>query len=283
MANAMLYAYGFDGDEEHVQAEVDAIGAAAFDVVIVPFLHIHPGGVLYLNDTAVSDLFDGWADKIEQLKSGFDVKKRVLLSIGGADNEGDWASLAADIPGVVAKIVEFAKANNIDGVDLDFEGGAEGTDWAQVLGKAASEYKQQTKGGIVTAAPFGEPSIFWTGPGGVLSAAAEAAGGESPFAWWNVQFYEGEIVVGPESYASVFENWADAVGAGGNGVADKFAFVAPGCNAVDTGFTPGEFEAGLSSVKAGHPAVPGGFVWEYSGLGGTTPAEWADAVHTALG
>lgn len=279
MADAMLYAYGFDGTREAVEAEVAAIGPLAYDVVIAAFMHIHEGGRLYLNDTPVEDLCEGWAGLIADLKSGFHTKKRVLVSIGGADNEDDWMYLAQDLPRVVKNLVDFAKANNIDGIDLDFEGGPDG--WgensAKAVGTAARLFKQAMPRGLVTAPPYMNLEDFWNT---VLAVAANH--GASPFDWWNVQFYEGESDIDPGEYVSTFEEWTAIVGSEGSGVGDPDSFVAPGCNGLpDTKFSTQNFEAGLSSVRAKHPQVRGGFVWEYTGL--AAPAVWANAVHRALG
>lgn len=279
MANDILYAYGFDGSKQQVAKEVDDIGGSDFDVVIVPFIHIHDDGSLYLNDTPVTDLGSWWGDAIAQLKSGFSVQKRVLVSIGGWDNANDWTLLGQDMPLVIGNLVDFTAANNIDGIDLDFEGGTDGygeTSKATVAG-AARSFKEQVPDGIVTAPPYMDQD-FWAGPGGVLAQAA--GGGASPFDWWNVQFYVGDSNAAPDEYVTTFEAWATPIAGEGNGVADANAFVAPGCNGAT--FTPAQLSTGLADVRQAHPTVGGGFVWEYTSLQGPA-ADWASAIRSALG
>src|SRR3954453_21515627 len=122
MPNDILYAYGFDPPND-VGAEVEKIGPTYFNVVIIPFIHIHDDASLYLNNTAAGDPGPEWPGAIEKLKTGFPVAKRVLVSIGGWDNPNDWTVLGKDMSAVVGNLVDFAQANGIDGFDLDFEGG----------------------------------------------------------------------------------------------------------------------------------------------------------------
>ena len=278
MTNDILYAYGFDGTPDAIDAEVQQIGPTDFNVVIIPFIHFHDGGSLFLNDKAVGDLEPGWAEAIQKLKTGYSVAKRVLVSIGGADNANDWTLLGEDMATVVGNLVEFAQTNGIDGFDFDFEGGTDGygEQSKKTLAQATRMLKEKMPSAIVTAPPYEDPD-FWAGAGGVLAQAA--AGGDTPFDWWNVQFYAGDGVVPPGEYVSTFEQWSQAVGAKGNGVADGNAFVAPGTNGAD--MSAADFAQGLSDVRQAHPSISGGFVWEYTSLNAPA-AGWASAISGAL-
>lgn len=281
MANVTLYAYGFDGDATKVGQEVADIGPTQFDVVILPFIHVHEDGALVLNDTPVGQLWSGLPGAIEQLKTGFAVPKRVLMSIGGWDNANDWVNLGKYSSQAIENLVSFAQSHNIDGIDLDFEGGPNGYDdyCKQVVAKTARAYKAQMATGLVTAPPYTEQD-WWAGPGGVLALAVED--GRNVVDWFNVQFYEGESDIQPDDYPSTFEEWSSLVAEPANGVADADAFVNPGCNgAADTGFSPADIKQGLLNVRnAGH-RPGGGFVWEYTSLNGPA-ADWGNAIRGGL-
>jgi glycosyl hydrolase family 18 (putative chitinase) len=281
MPNVTLYAYGFDGDAEKVGQEVADIGPTLFDVVIMAFIHVDEGGGLRLGSTPVEQLWPGLPDAIEQLKTGYTVPKRVLMSIGGWDNANDWVNLGKYSSQAIANLVSFAQSHNIDGIDLDFEGGPNGYDETckQVVAKTVGAYKGQVPVSVVTMPPYMDED-WWAGPGGVL--ALTAVGGRNLVDWFNVQFYVGESDYPPDSYPSTFEAWSGLVGTPANHVASPDEFVNPGCNgAADTGFKPADLTEGLLNVRNAKHYLGGGFVWEYTSLNGPA-AEWANAIRGGL-
>jgi hypothetical protein len=56
MSRSAIYAYGFDGNQAAVEAAVVALGLTPFNVVLLPSLHVGPGGELALNNVPVERL-----------------------------------------------------------------------------------------------------------------------------------------------------------------------------------------------------------------------------------
>ncbi|MGN6253668.1 MAG: hypothetical protein ACTHO8_01625 [Solirubrobacterales bacterium] len=275
MARTVLWAYGFDGKPEEVEAAVDAIGPTKFDTVILPFIHVREPLQLYYNDTPLAKVWSGLPKAIERLKSGFPVKKRVLMSVGPF--QSDFDAIAKDYMGFVREFIKFTTANRIDGMDLDYEGSFEPGD-AKLLALMVENYRSTLANALVTAAPYNNEE-FWTGPKGVLSMTRTGQG-TSMFSWFNVQFYEGTYNRRPEEYPGHFDLWAEKIGRQGNGVSDAQSFIVPGCNGAkeaERKFSPKDMEAGLRAIRQTHSSIGGGFVWNYDGLE-WSPPEWADAI-----
>lgn len=275
MARTILWAYGFDHAPAQVEAEVEAIGPLPFDTVILPFIHVQKGNQLVYNDTPIEKLWDGLPAALEKLKSGFPVKKRLLMSVGPF--QSDFDAIGEDYEAFVSSFIDFAKAHHIDGMDLDYEGDY-GPRNAKLLALMVNTYRRWVPDGLVTAAPY-TAQDFWAGEGGVLSMARNDSG-HSNFSWFNVQFYAGAGNLPPQDYPANFDSWAAAAGREGNGVSDPQDFIAPGCNGTreaERKFSPKELEEGLSLIRREHSSIGGGFVWNYEDIE-WTPGEWAEAI-----
>jgi hypothetical protein len=280
MTSDVIWAYGFDGDQQQVEEEVAAIGPTAFDVVILPFLHVHADGSLYYNDTPLDSVWCGLANALGKLKADFPVQKRLLMSIGPM--QADFEAFVANIGTVLLELLEFTAKHHIDGIDLDYEGDYE-TPYLELLAKLVSAYRAAAPDDLVTAAPYEQPE-FWAGAGGLLSRTATSGLTGNLIDWFNVQFYMGSENIAPDAYPQTFETWATAVAAPGNGVPDGPDFIVPGCNGTKSadGFGPGDVARGLQAIRRQHQSIGGGFVWNYQELNGSV-GEWGQAIQAALG
>lgn len=280
MARTVIWAYGFDKEPAQVEAEVDAIGPLQYDTVILPFIHVHREGSadfeITYNDTPIEKLWDGLPEALERLKSGFEVKKQLLFSVGPFGS--DFEAIATDYHGFVDDFVELAAAHHVDGMDLDFEGDFGDRSMRKLLALMVGVYRNHVPGGLITAAPY-TAEEFWAGPEGVLELSRSESG-SSNFDWFNVQFYEGPGNVPPQEYPETFDLWAKGIGREDNGVPDPEAFIVPGCNGTKEAggsFPPTNLEEGLAAIRRDHGPIGGGFVWNYEGLE-WTPQEWAEAI-----
>lgn len=280
MPRTIIWAYGFDKEPEQVEAEIDAIGPLPYDTVMLPFIHVHREGSapfeISYNDTPIEKLWDGLPEALERLKSGFEVKKELLFSIGPFGS--DFETIATDYHGFVDAFIDFAAAHHVDGMDLDYEGDFEDENMKKLLSYMVGVYRGHVPAGLVTAAPY-TAEEFWAGPGGVLEMSRSKSG-SSNFSWFNVQFYAGAGNVPPKGYPDTFSAWAKEIGREENGVADPDTFIVPGCNGTKEAgrnFSPTNFEEGLSAIVRERGSIGGGFVWNYEDLE-WTPKEWAKAI-----
>ena len=280
MSHDILWAYGHFSETgpnapRDIEADVENIGPTLFDVVVLPFLHVHEGGALFYNDTPLEQLWDGLPDAFEQLKNGYETKKTLILSLGPFQTDFTYAG--QDLGQFVDDVADFVATYNIDGLDLDYEGDY-GSANAELVAEIGNAFVEKTSG-VLTLAPY-TLQDFWCGDGGVLSRTATSQG--SNVTWMNVQFYMGSANTPPSDWPGTFQSWADAVASGPNNISapDAPGFLAPGCNAET--FSLDEMSDGVTLVRDKYPGVGGAFVWNYNSIVAGTAA-WAQAIRQALG
>jgi len=217
LTRRVLYVLGefTQTDKVAMRNAVEAVGASGFNVLILSFLQATAAnGKLSLsyNGNAFSSFAPEVPAMLARLRSGFGVRKRILLSIGG------WAS--APMFDVIrsfgaARFVrqltdEVITPLGLDGIDLDAEptkGGIE--EWFNVqreygstLVEITNEYKRLHPTHGVTHAPispvaaefYAKPTRMPGADTGLLQATRTKQGNNID--WLNVQFYEGGMVEG---------------------------------------------------------------------------------------
>ena len=270
---------------------VQNIGQSSFDTVIVAFLHPHSPYDLYINDTQLyteqngklvpcdPQLIQTMAALYQQLKSGFATPKRLLISMGPF--QSDFDNIAADVSTFVANFITMAQQLNLDGLDFDYEG-VHDSKHMQLLVQLATTYAQQSQQAngqapFITAAPYYDPQ-WWAG---ILAQTTTQSGND--FSWWNVQFYEGDSNPSPQSGASIFRTWYDAVSNAGANIQDVAAFITPGINADPNAspvYQPSTLTALVQNIQAQFPGEGGAFVWNY-GFIQPDVQSWAEAIENA--
>jgi hypothetical protein len=225
---------------QQMLAAADDIGKSGFGTVILGQWHVHEDGSIYYNNTPVSQVAEALQQIPVELKKGGNVKN-VLITFGPFAT--DFQAIQDNLATFKSTMGAIATQNQIDGFDWDLEENLETftnllvdiTQWANSLGK------------IVTAAPYYDSS-FWTT---VLKQTN--TGGDSGFAWWNLQLYGG----------AYYPTWVPAL----QGlVPSPESFLVPGYSVVDQQSPPAQIQQDLATTQASFPALDGGFIWKYEAL-----------------
>ena len=200
---------------EQMRTVVETLGPSSFNVLILSFLQASVAqGKLALsyNGNGFPSLSPEVPGLLSRLRSGFGARKRVLLSIGGWQQEPTFTAIRSfGVPAFVRQLTrEAIQPLGLDGIDLDLEPQTGGLDqWMAVHrehGKTivdlTNEYKRVHPTHVVTHAPisavaaqmYAEPAPIPGLNGGLLHATRTRDGNNVD--WLNVQLYEGGIVPG---------------------------------------------------------------------------------------
>lgn len=213
----ILYVYGqfVDASPEQMIAAVETLGASGFNVLILSFLQATPAaGKLQLSydGSAFRSLSPQVPALMRRLRSGFGVRKRLMLSIGGWGNLATFEAIRSfGIPAFVRQLTEEAILPlGLDGIDLDLEpqtGGLENwfavqREYGKAIVELTNEYKRVHRTHLVTHAPISTVAAkFYARPaamdglsGGLLRATRTVRGNNID--WLNVQLYEGGALEG---------------------------------------------------------------------------------------
>jgi hypothetical protein len=182
-------------------------------VLILSFLQANlVGGKLTLlyNGNEFSSLSPQVPALLTRLRSGFGVRKRVMLSIGGWQEQATFEAIRSfGVPAFVRQLTtEVIQPLGLDGIDLDLEPRTGGLDrwiavhntYGKTLADLTNEYKRVHPTHWVTHAPpsgvaaelYAKPKAIPGLNGGLLAATRTAHGNNID--WLNVQFYEGGVV-----------------------------------------------------------------------------------------
>src|SRR5262249_15189529 len=142
--------------------------------------------------------------------------KNVLISLGGDEMtfpSSAWQQYAQDVKGLVGRVVAFATAHGLNGVDIDYEdgdhrvkggpGGTGGYPGVQFLIDLTNGLAQNLPpGSIITHAPqppYFDPNGSYNPPGGTApyTQICQAAGNN--IAWFTCQFYNNSSYDHPAS------------------------------------------------------------------------------------
>jgi len=261
-----------------IKDAVDRIGASQYNVVILASLHVHKDGEFYFGDIPFNKMWKGFAGALLDMKTSFQVQKKVLITIGGAGNQADFDHIAADLDGFISKFVELGKTYHLDGLDLDFEG-LFSEPYGEILASIINAYHDREEHALITMSPY-TAIDFWAGQGGVLSRTRTRAG--NAVNWLNVQFYEDVVNVPPSQWPACFKTWEEAVAQGPNGIsrAQAPAFIDPGCNTV--GFTLEDIRDAITATRKQFPEMGEAFAWNYDQIGGLNLSDWGRTMAEAL-
>ncbi|MBJ6763595.1 hypothetical protein JGU66_22730 [Myxococcaceae bacterium JPH2] len=278
MSRNVLWAYGHFSDNapRSIMADVQNIGTTAFDVVVLPFLHVQPDGALHLNDTPVSQLWSGLPDALRQLKTGFPIRRKLLVSLGPF--QADFTAAARDLKGFAERLAEFLATYHLDGLDLDFEGDFSDPANVDRIAGIVNACHEMAARPLITLSPF-KDTAFWAGRRGVLSRTTTRTGNK--VSWLHVQLYAGEYNTAPSGWATRFHAWARAIADGPNRIAeaDAPAFLVPGCNAET--YSPQQLATAIAAVREQHPSMGGAFVWNYDAFVARASV-WATTIRGAF-
>jgi hypothetical protein len=233
------------------------LGEAGFGTLILTFLHLAEDGTLYYNDTPLSETLSFLPSMVAAIKARGSVR-RVLISIG--PRASDYAHLERNLAQFKSALASAIATIGLDGIDFDLERDYERYDGllADLAGWAVS------RGLTVTAAPFENPG-FWAS---VLRQASR--GGSNPFAWWNLQIYDG----------ADYGAWVRHL----SGLVDNpQSFLVPGYRIETT--APSILAGTLHGLQLSYPSLSGSYVWQYEmNLGaGYMAAQYAAAISRGLG
>ena len=269
-----------DQTQTVIEQAVAELGPTDFNVIMLPFLHVHQDQSLWYNNKPVSQLWSGVPAALQRLKGDFQTKKTLIASIGGWGNKLDFEYAAAKPSLFWDNLSKFCADFHIDGIDLDFEGPYDDKHLACLV-IMAKTIKSQKASMLLTAAPY-EDMDWWLGDGGLLSKTARPDGGNL-FDWLNVQFYSGESNIGPSEWSATFKDWLDKLTGSWNGIgtANGPAFLVPGCNA-NSGYKTSALSQGIANGLKNYPAMGGAFVWTYTQIRGNA-APWASTIKNAFG
>jgi hypothetical protein len=200
---------------EAMQNVVETIGGSSFNVLILSFLQASlVGGKLTLlyNGNEFSLLSPAVPALLARLRSGFGERKRLMLSIGGWQQQPTFEAIRNfGVPAFVRQLTQqVIEPFGFDGIDLDLEPQRGGLDqwiaihdeYGKTLAELTNEYKRVHPTHRVSHAPFSKISAeIYVKPkpirglnGGLLAATRANRGNNID--WLNVQFYEGGLVEG---------------------------------------------------------------------------------------
>ncbi|MEO6829508.1 MAG: glycoside hydrolase family 18 protein [Acidobacteriaceae bacterium] len=196
-----------------MQAVVETIGGSGFNVAILSFLQASSAGgklTLLYNGNEFSSLAPEVPALLARLRSGFSLRRRVMLSVGGWQETATFAAIRSFGAGnFVRQLSErVIRPLGFDGIDLDLEPQTGGLDhwmethreYGRVLAEITNEYKRVHPEHVVTHAPlsmvaaemYAKATPLPGLPQGML--AATCADGKNNIDWLNVQFYEGGLM-----------------------------------------------------------------------------------------
>ncbi|HXR97627.1 MAG TPA: glycosyl hydrolase family 18 protein [Terriglobales bacterium] len=267
-------------------ATVSRLGPSAFNVVNLAFLNARMmKGKVRFHYRPLA----GVRAAIQALQRNYQVKKKVLLSLGGWGNRSTFeAARAVGVSAFLQQLDdEFVLPLGLDGIDLDLEPStaAENTPagWRAVhdeLGATlvglSNGYKQRHPGHLVTHAPIASvAAALYVRDGklrGIKGPLLQAAPGID---WLNVQFYEAGDVQ-PRSLEEFYDRQLAQP-------LKELGFARPG-EKVFPGFEPrwhqsrAICEAALRSLNG---AARGAFIWDYRQIAADV-AGWGAGLEQAL-
>ena len=260
-----IYTYG---NLKKPEIQIEAIGKAGFNVMVISTFHVHKDGTLY--NTPPLNL----KEYLVNFKSKYNGK--VYCSIGNAaGSKNDMTNLESLLSGYSPISKEIQPANTgfgtlvrslrklmkdlpIDGIDFDFE----------PQGQNSYNSKQKTMvsqftsllhslGFGVTYCPYEEPQ-FWIEAQVDSCDPAITGKGISKVNWWNLQCYDGGGGNTPNS-------WLREINEPGvvarMGVKDASRFVIPGYSKNQS--TPGDVKESVETAAQGSPPSKGGaWIWD---------------------
>ncbi len=201
------------GPVQSIHEMIEAIGESSFNVLIFAFLNIRQSNgqaIFRYNDSPLAQLPADLPDHIQKLKSGFSAPKKVLISLGGWANQGDFRSIRTiGVDEFIGQLnTQVIRPLGLDGIDIDLEPAIESPEaWQAIydeLGRTivdlTNRYKAANPHHVVTHAPTSgltERLYINNGrlqglAGSILESTRAASGNNVD--WLNVQLYEGGAV-----------------------------------------------------------------------------------------
>ncbi len=213
----ILYILGqfADATPESMRTVVETVGQSGFNVLVLSFLQAGFARnklTLSYNGNEFSSLSPQVPALLRQLRSGFNERKKIMLSIGGWQHLPTFQAIRSmGVPAFVRQLTtEVIAPLGLDGIDLDLEPQAGGLDhwmavhdeYGKILADVTNEYKRMHPTHFVTHAPLSsiaaelyvKPAPIAGLNGGLLAATKTKYG--NTIDWLNVQFYEGGLVEG---------------------------------------------------------------------------------------
>src|SRR5215217_225060 len=270
---------------------------AGITTILLWSIHIHDGGVLYLNDSPFvsggqilysTDPTKGvnpdFPSLVESLMTGGTVRD-LIASVGSWGGYTDFTNWYANRAAVQENLKALNTAFGISGVDFDFEpeDGYPASDQTMIIDLTLDV---GAIGLFVTYCPYMEQD-FWVG---CLSGVYQQNGQKQIVRWMNLQCYAGGGGNTPQP-------WAAAVAAAGEiGIANPNAFIVPGyavAGSEGDGMCPSQmqstFAAFASSGTTGGFLWNSGSIWSAESSGGplcdgavATPADYAAEISNGL-
>jgi hypothetical protein len=292
-----LFEDGYPDPSVAYTAQLEQLNAGITSVLLWS-IHIHPGGMLYLNDTpfvsggeilystnpkaGVNLDFPGL---VQSLTGSGGTVQDLIASVGSWGSYSDFINWYANREAVKLNLTALKTAFGISGIDFDFESEDAYTqaDQNMITGLTLDV---GSIGMFVTYCPYMN-SDWWVG---CLAGVYQQNNEVQVVRWMNLQCYAGGGGNTPQA-------WAQAVASAGNiGIANPQAFIVPGyavAGSESDGMCPSDLESTFASLVG--TGTTGGFLWnsgaiwnaEASGqplCDGTaaTPADYASAIQNGL-
>lgn len=201
------------GTAEAMRAATETLGHSSFNVLVLAFLQasVSAGKLnLLYNGNAFPALAPAVPALLSRLRSGFPVRKRLMISIGGWGSTANFDAIRSfGVPAFVRQLTqEVIVPLGIEGIDLDPEPSQGGMDqWMNVhreygktLVELTNEYKRVHPTHFVTHSPIAKVAaeVYAQANQQTSQMTSLLAGTRMPrgnnIDWLNVQFYEGGLI-----------------------------------------------------------------------------------------
>lgn len=286
-ARNVLWARRFvTANDKDMMAAAEGIAATEFDFVILGVLHVHPGGVLYFNDTPVDQLSPQLVEALNLIRNSSPAKT-ISVSIG---NSADFEHMSAALPAFVKAMHRLFNRYPLDGVDFNYEGPDYSPTMAKQLAKLGRATKIALPDVILTASPS-QAQEFWLGEDGLLANAHTVDG--CLFDGFNLRFYEAQNAIPPDQWSATFDQWLEMAKKPWNGILGDEAsrFLIPGANADGEYFNPAglqqekfgqqAMQEGINAIANQHPGIGGAFIWRWEFIEADAKT-WAQTMRQSL-
>ncbi len=209
---------------------------------------------------------------------------KVLASMGGWDNDGDWNSIIAHTTTVADLFIDLILNHKLQGFDLDNEGvytDACTTAVAQFV-KLVTGSTRFVNAPICTAAPFSSSYSWFTGLLTHTTFTDTAGIFRNYFDWFHLQLYTGTSNDAPSYYQTYYDEFPSP--STSVGIDDTATFLVPGFTNDSGELGSAAMQSNLAAIVNGDSkndippyAINGGFVWRLNFI---TPNEsdWGTAI-----